>query len=262
MNRITSSHNPHVMHVRELLVKRSARDKDNTFVVEGVRLVEEAAASGWKPSLALFSEKLSERGKALAPTLEAAGAEVFEVPESLIYAVTGVETSQGVVAVFKKRELALPAKADFLVIADQVRDPGNLGTLLRSAAAAGAQGALLTPTTADPFQPKVMRAGMGAHFRLPVMEVSWAQVEQICHAPGAKLNIWLADAGEGTSCWKADLRSPLALVIGGEAEGVSDEARRAADASVMIPMPGQSESLNAGAAASVLLFEVVRQRLA
>ena len=255
MNRITSTHNPHVMHMRELLVKRSVRDKDNTFVVEGVRLVEEAAASGWRPTLALFSEKLSERGKALAPALEAAGAEVFEVPESLIYAVTGVETSQGVVAVFKKRELALPAKADFLVIADQVRDPGNLGTLLRTAAAAGCSRVLLSPGCAAAWSPKSLRAGQGAQWLLPVHE----QVDLETQAVLAGLPVLVTALEGASSLWTTALPTQAAWVFGHEGQGVGVALQGRASQRLLIPMQPGSESLNVGVAAGICLFEHRRQ---
>jgi TrmH family RNA methyltransferase len=118
-------------------------------------------------------------------------------------------------------------------------------------------GVLLPPGAADPFAPKVLRAGMGAHFRLPLLECSWEQITALV----APLRIFLAAAGRGIAYTQADFRSPLALIVGGEAEGASPEAQRLAPRLVHIPMPGGGESLNAAAAAAVLLFEVVRQRL-
>jgi TrmH family RNA methyltransferase len=159
--------------------------------------------------------------------------------------------------VFPYLDLPLPETPDFVMVADQVRDPGNLGTLLRSAAAAGVQAALLAHGTTDPYSPKVLRAGMGAHFRLPVRSLSWAEVLQICRP---RLKLYLAEVEEGTPCWQLDFRQPVGLVVGGEAEGASAEARQSVDGLVSIPMPGKSESLNAAIAASILLFEIVRQR--
>ena len=116
----------------------------------------------------------------------------------------------------------------------------------------------LPPGTADAFAPKVVRAGMGAHFQLPILSAGWEEIE--ARLSGAKLNIYLAAAGEGQVYTQADFRAPLALVIGSEAEGAGEAAARLAQARVHIPMPGRMESLNAAAAASILLFEVVRQR--
>jgi TrmH family RNA methyltransferase len=121
------------------------------------------------------------------------------------------------------------------------------------------QGVLLGPGTTDAFSPKVVRAGMGAHFRLPVLNLDWDGIRQVCQ-PQTK--IYLAEAGTGIPYWELDLRRPVTLVVGGEAEGASQDARQSADELVRIPMPGKSESLNAAVAASILMFEVVRQRSA
>jgi TrmH family RNA methyltransferase len=168
------------------------------------------------------------------------------------------ETSQGVLAVLERSQLPIPDSPDFLLILDQIRDPGNLGTLLRSASAAGVHAALLPPETADAFAPKVVRAGMGAHFRLPVQKMDWGEIEQVCKA--GRLQVYLADMN-GQSCWGTDLSGPLALIVGAEAEGASEPAKTLSNATVSIPMPGKAESLNASVAGAVLMFEVVRQRM-
>jgi TrmH family RNA methyltransferase len=259
---ITSSHNPRLQLVRALNHRRTERDQSGQFVIEGVRLVEEALATGWTPDMVLFSQALSDRGRALLDGLRAAGAATEEVLPALLDATSDTGTSQGILAVLAARVLPLPNNLDFILVADAVRDPGNLGTLLRSAAAAGAQAIFCAPGTTDPFSPKVLRAGMGAHFRLPVLNLTWPEIQVRCNQVTPPLNIYLADAEQGQSLWVLDLRAPLALVVGGEAEGASAGAHAAADVHVSIPMPGHFESLNAAVAASILLFEVVRQRTA
>jgi TrmH family RNA methyltransferase len=254
---ITSSHNPKIQQVRTLLGRKQAREEANSFVLEGVRLAEEALVAGYRPALVLYSGELSERGWAVLQGFSNAGADLEEVSPGLLDSLSATETSQGLLAVCPLLELPLPEQPDFVLIADQVRDPGNLGTLLRTAVAAGVQAVLLAPGTADPFAPKVLRAGMGAHFRIPLRNLSWEEIVQICKP---RLRIYLAEASEGTPCWQLDLRRPVALVVGGEAEGATPEARRVVDGWVTIPMPGKSESLNAAIAASILMFEIVRQR--
>ncbi len=155
-------------------------------------------------------------------------------------------------------EPVLPDRLDFLLVADELRDPGNLGTLLRSASAAGVQAVALTPGTTDAFNPKVVRAGMGAHFRLPVVNLDWLHIRSL--AEERSLRLYLADAQGGRPGWQLDLRAPVGLVVGGEAEGASRAARKFVDDIITIPMPGHIESLNAAIAGSILLFEVVRQR--
>jgi len=254
---ITSARNARILHIRELFGQRKAREASGEFALEGVRLLEEALRSGWEARQVLYSAELSARGQELLAECRARGAEVEEAMPHALQAAADTENPQGILAVFARRELALPEQPDFVVVADGLRDPGNLGTLLRSAAAAGAQAALLAPGVADPFSPKVLRAGMGAHFRLALRAWNFAQIAAYLK-PACR--VLIAESGEGTACWQTDLRAPLALLVGGEAEGASPEARALADGYITIPMPGQSESLNAAVAAGVLLFEVVRQR--
>lgn len=255
---ITSSQNPKLKLVRALQGRSKERREEGAFLVEGVRLVEEALSADWPIRYVLYSDGLSERGQELVKKLESAGLEVEEAAGDLLQAASGTETSQGILAVLELAALPLPDFPNFVLIPDQVRDPGNLGTLIRTAAAAGVQAVLLPPETADAFAPKVVRAGMGAHFWLPIHTMEWDEIERFCKE--ANLQIFLADMF-GPSCWETDFRIPLALIVGGEAEGASQQARTSANTIVSIPMPGNTESLNAGMAGAVLMFEVVRQRL-
>jgi TrmH family RNA methyltransferase len=254
---ITSSQNSKIKLVRALLGRARERHEANAFVVEGVRLVEEAARSNWGFRFVLYDESLKKRGKSLVETLAARGADVEMVSEGLMKSLSETETPQGILAVLELTNLPIPDPPNFILIPDQIRDPGNLGTLLRTAAAAGVQTVLLPPETTDAFAPKVVRSGMGAHFRLPIHAMTWDEIEQFTKS--ANLQIYLADM-DGTSCWETDLRQPLALIVGGEAEGASEHARKLANGQIRIPMVGKIESLNAGVAGSVLMFEVVRQR--
>jgi TrmH family RNA methyltransferase len=185
--------------------------------------------------------------------------ECDEVSASLMQSISDTEASQGILAVLQFTNLPLTNSPTFLLIPDQIRDPGNLGTLIRSADAAGADAVLIPPETTDPFAPKVVRAGMGAHFRLPILSMGWEEISQVGKAAG--LRVLLADMN-GKSFWETDLRPPLALIVGGEAEGASEAARKLASQRIKIPMAGKTESLNAAVAGSVLMFEVMRQRSA
>jgi len=254
---ITSSQNPKLKLVRALLGRPKERRDAGAFVVEGVRLVEEAINSKWPIRFVLYDESLGERGTLNVKRLTLNGIEVDEIPSHLMKSLSETETPQGVLAVLELINLPIPNLPTFLLIPDQIRDPGNLGTLLRSAAAAGVDAVLLPPETTDVFAPKVVRSGMGAHFRLPIHMMSWEEIGQVGKSAG--LQVFLADMN-GQSCWETDLRQPLALIVGGEAEGASESARRLAAMSISIPMPGKTESLNAGVAGSVLMFEAMRQR--
>jgi TrmH family RNA methyltransferase len=252
---ITSNQNAKLKLARSLMGRSRERRAAGAFVAEGVRLVEEALSAGWPIRFVLYTEGLSGRGLELITRLESQGCEVEQVSEVLLNSVSETETSQGLLAVLDYSPLALPQPLDFVFIPDSIRDPGNLGTLLRTAAAAGVQAVFLPPETTDAFAPKVLRAGMGAHFRLPIHSLGWEDIYVATRA----LKVYLADM-QGSPCWQMDFSQPLALIVGGEAEGATDEARRLADMSVSIPMPGRAESLNAGVAGAILMFEVVRQR--
>ena len=142
-----------------------------------------------------------------------------------------------------------------------MRDPGNLGTILRGACAFGFQGVLLTPGSADPYSPKALRAGMGAQFKLPVVFQDASGIKETCKSRTVDpLNILLADAQAQETCWQSDLSQPLCLIIGGEAFGAEQEIRKIVDERVLIPMQANNESLNAAMAASILMYEVYRQR--
>jgi TrmH family RNA methyltransferase len=257
---ITSKSNPKIQRVRTLITRRQARAEQSAFVAEGVRLVEEALQTGWPAELILFSPDLSERGFAILNGYAQRGAEVEEVAPDLLKSLSDTETPQGILAVLAMRSTPLPPELDFALILDQLRDPGNLGTILRSASAAGVQAVFTTPGTTDPYSPKALRAGMGAHFHLPVLPVALDELSRRIYAAEPPLQVLLADAGSPNMPWTLDLRRPTALVIGGEAEGASAGLRELAHGAVSIPMPGQAESLNAAIAASILLYEVTRQR--
>ena len=253
---ITSAHNARLQQVRRLTGRPRERRQENAFVVEGVRLVEEALQADWSFHFCLYDQGLSDRGKTLVQNLLAKGISCEETTPGLLQKVSETENTQGLLAVVELATLPVPADLTFALVFDSVRDPGNLGTLLRTAAATGAQAVFLPPETTDAFAPKVLRAGMGAHFHLPVLDLDWVEIQ----ARLSGLNVFLADMAGSLTCWQADFRSPLALIIGGEAEGASEPARRLAQRLISIPMPGQAESLNAAMAGAVLMFEVVRQR--
>jgi TrmH family RNA methyltransferase len=257
---ITSQRNAKIQYVRSLLARARRRREAQAFIIEGVRLTEEAMAAGHPPQMVLYTETLGSRGMDLVRHFETGGAEVLPVADHVLQGISDTRTSQGILAVLPIPPLNLPQHLDFIMIVDQVRDPGNLGTILRTADAAGVQAVFLPPGAVDPYAPKVVRAAMGAHFHLPIAGLPWKAIRGHLAPAAAALQVFLAAAHEGLLYTQADFRAPLALIVGGEAEGVSDVARDLAHNRVYIPMPGGSESLNVAVAAGVLLFEIVRQR--
>jgi TrmH family RNA methyltransferase len=257
---ITSLHNPQVQLVRRLQAQAKTRRQQQEFVIEGVRLAEEALQSGWPTHVVFFTGQLDKRGRAVVDAFSAQGVAVEKISDTVMKVISQTQTPQGILAVLAQQTLPIPSSPSFLLILDGLHDPGNLGTVLRTAAAAGTQAVVLAPGCADPWSPKVVRSAMGAHFRLPLISISWHEIQRLLKLTHGDLTIYLADSAAGMPYTQADLRSPLALIIGGEASGAGKESLMLAGAKVHIPMPGGVESLNAAIAAGILLFEVVRQR--
>ena len=195
----------------------------------------------------------SPAGGRLLPLLKPADQGDWLVSEVVLAACSDTETPQGVLAVVPFQ--SIQARPGLILILDQIRDPGNMGAILRSAEASGAGQVILAPGTVDLYNPKVVRGGMGAHFRLPVAVLDWPAIARRV----ADRAVWLADAAGETLCDQVDWTAPSALIVGGEAAGAGDQATTLATGRVSIPMAGGAESLNAAMAATVILFEAARQ---
>lgn len=256
---IQSAQNAKIQRVRALLSKHRERLQQNRFVLEGTRLIEEAMLTGARPELLLYSSD-SPRALALVEKALKSGVEADEVKPAILESVSDTQTSQGLVGVFPIPALREPDPADFVLILDGISDPGNLGSILRTAAAAGVQMAVLTPGSADPFAPKVVRSAMGAHFYLPVRVYQWDELAALKQRRWAGMRFFGSEMSGGKSLWQTNLKDPLGLIIGSEAAGISCQAKQQADDFIHIPMQGKIESLNASTAASILIFEVIRQR--
>ncbi len=253
---INSVQNTKIKWVRSLQTDSRSRRQEGLFVVEGVRLVEEAIASGWSTQLVLYTPQPSPRTLAIIDGYASQQAAIEQVSESVMRSISDTETPQGILVVLEKKRLEPCKPLDFAFIPDGVRDPGNLGTILRTAAAAGVQVVFQPTGGVDPFSPKVVRAGMGAHFRLPILTIDWSEI--MTQVSG--LQLFLGAAGSGIPYTKANFCSPLAIIVGGEAQGAGEQAQSLPVIPIHISMPGEMESLNAAVAASILFFEVVRQR--
>ena len=254
---ITSIANEKVKYVRSLY-RRRVRYREKHFVIEGIRLVEEAFRAGIVPALVFYSEGIDAipGGRELLVEVQKRGFPAFAVSETVMKTMADTVSPQGVLAVVPFVELAPPASLSLVLVVDRLRDPGNLGTILRSASAAGVELVILAPETVDPYNPKVVRGAMGAHFRLPIAALSWPEIAEALTG----VQILLADVRAERAYHQADWARPSALIIGGEAHGASREARELATTTIAIPMTGEAESLNAAVAASVILFEAARQR--
>ncbi len=235
------------------------RLREGLLVVEGLRLAGEAIDSGLPLTWAFFTPDFAAdtRGSALVAALAVREIPCWEVTPSVMTALSDTETPQGIVIVLPIP--ALPRLPGLSLLLDGIRDPGNLGTILRAAWAAGVGQVLMLPGCVDFSGPKVLRSGMGAHFHVPVRRASWEQARQEVSDP-----VWLADAApSGLRYDRVDWNAAGGLIIGGEAEGAGAEAHALAGKHLLtIPMAAGVESLNAALSAAILLFEAARQRLA
>jgi TrmH family RNA methyltransferase len=249
------------------LHRRRGRERRGLALAEGVRLVEEALAGGIAIRGAAVSSSLESttRGKSLKVALTARGITIEDVTDPELEALADTEHPQGVVAVIEPRRWALGdvrlTPGTTLLVLDGVQDPGNVGTMLRTALGLGAMALIALKGTADLTNSKVIRAAMGASFRLPAVAagpeefVAWARLQ--------RSEIWVADsAGESLERLSRlrPERPPIALVVGNEGAGVSASLEQAAHRRVAIPLSTGVESLNVGVAAGILLYEVTRDR--
>jgi TrmH family RNA methyltransferase len=254
---ITSVANDRVKYVRSLH-RRSVRHRERQFIVEGLRLVEEMKEAGHEPAFVFHTEAFADRprGRVLVDTLRASKADVVVVSEHVMQAVADTKTPQGIVAVLPFPEIS-SHESSLILVLDRLRDPGNLGTILRSAEASGTQEVISVKGTVDVFSPKVVRAAMGAHFRLPILyDCAWDEVEGEL---GGR-QIFVAQPAGKIAYYEVDWTRPSSLIVGEEAHGVGVAARRLATGSISIPMRATAESLNVAVAASIILFEAARQR--
>lgn len=261
--RISSKDNPLVRRVRSL---RHAKFRRSTgfYPVEGVRLVEDAVTAGVTIPVALVSPRLfrGPRGCSLAFALRDRAERIAAISDLLMAALHETRTHQGVVAVAARHEIPLdqllPEGPRALVLAHRVQDPGNLGAILRSVDASGADGVITTPETVDPFNPKTVRTAMGSLFRVPVsLAGSLELAGAFCRDRGLKV---VAAHLDGEPFQEFDFTSPFALIMGREGEGLTPGDLEMAHQTISIPMRQGADSLNVGAAAAVLLYEAARQR--
>ena len=257
MLRITSRSNPRLRETARLVASSRERRKAGRCVLEGEHLIEAYANRYGAPETLLISESFLDRdtARALAERFESL---TIAVPDAVLDDIAVLPAGVGMLAVIATPKAPGKIEGDFLLLLDDVQDPGNVGSMLRSAAAAGVSDALLSPHCAFAWSPKVLRAGMGAHFHLSIHEAQdLAGWSRAFVARGGR--VVAMDSDGGTPLFAATLAPPLAIAVGNEGAGLSPSMREAASDRVTIPMPGGIESLNAAAATAVVLFECVRR---
>jgi TrmH family RNA methyltransferase len=260
LRRVHSGQNACVKELRRAFGE-AAPNAEGEVAVEGMHLVEEAIRSGLRLSTVFFSTSAIERAHKLLPQLSA-HTEALLLADEIFAGAVPSETPQGVAAMVKVKAFALdnvfsPAPA-LLVVAAGLQDPGNLGTIARSAEAFGVTGLLLAERTVSPWNWKSVRASAGSLFRLPTVKVELAQALRQLKSRG--VCVLATSSHKGTAITNVDLRGPVAFIVGSEGAGVPKDVLAQADQMVVIPHSSKVESLNAGIAASIVLYEAARQR--
>lgn len=252
---ISSGSNRKIRYVEKLLKNRRFRNSEKKFAAEGIKITREAVSSG--AAEAVFLSDKSECG-------EFDGfPEVFRVTENVFKKISDTVNSQGVVSICRmpvySHENILKNSDPLIIALDGLSDPGNLGTIVRTALGAGADGIIMSRETVDLFNPKVVRATMGAIFRVPFIYEDDLP-EALLSLKSRNIRIFATFPADGGEYYKKDFTEASCIIIGNEANGISEDVKKISPEPVNIPMSGGLESLNAAVSAAVLLYEARRQR--
>lgn len=256
---ITSTRNPRIVEARKL-DQRKHRREQKRFLVEGLQLLHMALDAKAQPLEVFYCEELftGNEAPALLERFRQAGAEQLAVSPNVMRSLSERDAPQGIVATFALFETPLDqillAGKELVIVLDRLQDPGNMGTLIRTADAAGAAAMILIEPCVDPFDPKTVRGSMGSLFNLPIAQL--VDVSALfARLRKSGLRIVGADAQLGEPWGRGILSSGVALVLGNEARGLSDDVRAHVDAWARLPIVGKAESLNVAVAGGVLMYE-------
>lgn len=255
---IHSRDNAFIKEVKKLKDKKQRAQKEQ-FIAEGFRFCSEALMSDFNVSTLFVSENAVDRWKSFEMEKKLQNnTRVYKVTDNILNAICSTETPQGIAAIVGMKKVEVQDKEGFYVLVDRLQDPGNLGTVIRTAHAAGALGVIVTSGTVDIYNEKTLRSTMGSIFHLPIIEDSCLKNVMKLKKNGFKLVV--SSLETDNNFFDIDLKGKVIITVGNEGNGVSSEVYGIADEKVIIPMPGGAESLNAAVAAAVMMFESVRQR--
>lgn len=264
MNLITSNKNSIIKDVKSLKNKKN-RDEKKSYFIEGIKMVEEALKEEADITTIFFSDEfiLRESTSSLVNIITASKLKYFTIPEKLFKEISDTENPQGILAIVRQKDTILEKiinNNSSLIILDKIQDPGNIGTIIRTADAAGFDGIIISKGSVDIYNPKVVRSTMGSIFRIPVyFSENLVDTIKTIQLKGTK--VIAAHLKGNKNYFEFDMSGAIAIIIGNEANGISDDIAALADSLVLIPMAGKTESLNASVAASLLIYEVYRQKI-
>jgi TrmH family RNA methyltransferase len=265
LRRIEGRHNPLLKQLRQAF-SRAQRTADGDCAIEGLRMLEEAIRSGLRFRAVFFRESAQDRAERLLPQI-GAHVETLLLPDKLFDASVPSETPQGVAALVRLKEFSLDdvlekerLQVGPIMVLAGLQDPGNLGTIIRSAEAFGSAGIILGEGTVSPLNAKAVRASAGSIFRLPVVAAAAGLEDVVTRLRSKSVRLIATSSHKGTPVDQADLTGPIAVFIGSEGSGLARGLVTQMDEVVAIPHTPQVESLNAGVAGSIILYEAARQR--
>lgn len=259
MENIQSKDNLLIKDVKKLKEKKY-RNESCKFLIEGFRFVCEGLQSDFEVPLVFISENAMDRWYSFdVQSKLQKETKVYTVTDQILKSISSTDTPQGIVAVVNNKTISLENKQGFYILVDKVQDPGNMGTIIRTAHAAGALGIIVTKGTVDIYNEKTLRSTMGSIFHIPIIHDDNLSQLKFLRSNGFKLVVSSLDTDN--NFFDVDLRNKSIIAVGNEGNGISKELLDMSDISVKIPMPGGAESLNVSIAASVMMFEVIRQSL-
>ena len=254
---IESFKNKIVKEIKQLKIKKYRTEK-KVFIAEGLAFVDEIPPLR-KVICYVFSKSFASKNNI---SFYEDKAPVYILKDEIFDSLSDTKTPQGIMAVVEEKRYSAEKvieKGDFFILCEEIKDPGNLGTIIRTADACGASGVFLTKGSVDLYSGKVLRSTMGSIFHLPIIQNT--DMENIMSLFKAKGIFTMGAHLQGQKTpYETDLKKPLAILIGNETKGLSDKISSLSDSLVKIPMPGRAESLNAAVAASILMYETLRQR--
>ncbi|MDV4150639.1 RNA methyltransferase [Clostridium sp. AL.422] len=256
---IESKDNSFFKNIKKLKERRF-RDKEGLFIIEGLRLTEEAIRAGMDIEYVIISKDYEEKFQSFFVENSILTSKTNILANNLFMQIASTENPQGILAVVRKKNSIKKLNGDFYLICDKVQDPGNLGTIIRTAHAAGVDGIILTKGTVDIYNDKTIRSTMGSIFYIPIFyDDEYYSIIKELKEKG--FNLVATSLSESKNFFEENLKGKTILAVGNEGNGISDELFELADKKVKIPMPGGAESLNVSIATSIILFEKVRQNL-
>lgn len=255
---IKSKENSIIKDIKKLQEKKY-RNIHNKFIVEGFRFVSEALESDFDVAYVVITETIEEKFEKLGLNKKVKGnTKVIKVSEAILKNICSTDNPQGIAAVVSNKKINIDYGEGFYILADRVQDPGNMGTIIRTANAAGAKGIIVTKGTVDIYNSKTLRSTMGSIFKIPIiLDEDLGYIKKLKEQD---FKIVVSSLDTENNFYDIDLTGKIIIAVGNEGSGISEEIYSISDRRVKIPMPGNAESLNVGIAAGIMMFEAVRQK--